>query len=855
MALVANTFEVKGTLGRWSTRYFTLIGSDTTLLLRTYQSEEAATQGRDPQSTRAISRVIDIGDREVARKNRFDLMLVRSNGSVSLAAPDADTKTAWLEAVTQVLGSSSRQLRSGSVPQTDLEVGDAADVAAAADAAAAAAAAIAAAEEDLGEVVVEKYRAAFDASEKDGDGVLNAAELSVLANDQLLHVLDEGEIEDMVAEVDGDGDGGLNFEEFLLAMRTRRWGLAPTAWDADAESSFLQMLNPSVYGGFRVRRTAERDAEVVGVFRWCDLEHNRIRVTEQREVNGDAWYKLHSSMYSALQAHDDYVEHDICEEGWLVSLYPGEVKAMYKNVPFDEPAPRRIERWDPVRVLAGRTEAGLTAELPSEEEAVLEKNVFFIRQDDHDSQPYRLYSYCNHHYYRAHELELIDEAKAGRQKLYSPCKERYEMVRSAFYKMEYSSGASCDWCRRGIAVGQERWFAPECQGDICFKCRPPCTGIPEPHENAPDKVEFHTMDEDGSKITFVIDADNAKLAYCVDDVLRIAAAKLLDQEGPLCNHQHRLEDQGEVPTYRWFCDISGEGCPVSEGSVEQIRRYRCSQCDYDVCAHCYDALVTQCEDNTVIVVGTACGEGGQTSAKIQAPTADDIGRVRALLRNAAGADAGAGNSADDADEALSNSSIPIKIGGLQHMLAPECKCPLSRICADSASMLMEGEVNHSHGDLSENRPEAGAVRCACCRKRSTSEDKPWLRCADCNFDLCPECSTDNVTVRYARHQAAGNIQEWWVFGCCCRRRGGAVISEAIVVAGAAATRPSLVTRAAITVATTSTTIVTTNTTTLLLPPPPSSSFSFRQPQRKWSPQAIQNPLQRVRVRWMPEAYS
>jgi len=957
MALVANNLQVKGTFGRWSTRHFTLVGSDATLLLRTFQSEDAASPGREPQSTRAISGLIDVEDREGSRQDRFDLMLVRGNGSISLAAPDADVKAAWIEAVTQVLGSSARQLRKGSIPQTDLEMGDAGD------AAVAAAAALVAAEEELGDEIVEKYRAAFDAAEQDGDGVLNAAELATLASDQLLHAPDEGEIEDMVAEVDGDGDGGLDFAEFLQAMRTRRWGLAPTepkveavawrnragdtvecgrdgdctskiycgmrkpipgtdgqcgpsngpqcddckaftptnsggrpmapgrnrgcegklycgvrkpiagtdgqcgpsngpqcdecevaqreaegvaAWDQDAESTFLQMLNPSVNDCFRVYRTAEcdvDDAEVVGAFRWRDLEHNRIRVTEEREVGGETWFKLHSSMCGALRAHDDYVEHDLCEEGWLVSLShsvdatdenmrvgavvllvedkaafeaafqntgyvwndsmeiicgtaqmvvekrpgvfglpkcdptstqpvwyypfsviakvvsPGKIQALYRQVSLDEPAPRRAARWDPVCILSGRGYAGLPAELPSEEAEALEKNVFFIRQDDHDSQPYRLFSRDNNHYYHAHELELIDETKAGRQKLFCPCKERHEMVRSAFYKMEYEGGAGCEWCRQGIAVGQERWFCPECQADVCFKCRPPCVGVPEPHEDAPDKVEFHTMDEDGSQITFVVDADNGKLAYCVDGVLKIADAKLLDQEGPLCSQQHCLVDQGEVPTYRWHCDVSGETCTVSRGnkSEDDTRRHRCSRCDYDACANCFDASVHPCEDNTAIVVGTACGEDGQTSAKVQAQTAEDLGRVRALLRATAGA--GTGGSADDADEALPSSSTPVKIGALQDVLAPECKCPLSGICAESASAILEAEVVHSHGDLQENRPEAGAVRCNCCKKRSTSEENPWLRCADCKFDLCPECSADNTTVRYARHQAAEHIQE------------------------------------------------------------------------------------------------
>jgi len=758
MSLVGASLEVKGTFGRWSTRFFTLIGTeDGTLLLRTYVNEEAHDSNRDPQSTRAIAGFSDLEDRDSARPNRFDLTLVRGNGTVSLAAADAETKAAWTTVVVQVLGASSRQTRSDSVPHGDAGAfGAAAD--AAADASAELALLLVEAKAELGTELVEKYRVAFEAAEQDGDGVLNAAELADLASGHLFHVPEEGEIDDMIAAVDTDADGGLDLGEFLQAMRQRRWGEGP-AVELEPEGFFLQMLSPGIpNGGARVRRTADRDDDNrVGVIHWRDYEGNRIRVSEEREVNGEKWYKVHSDSYPTLEAHDDFVEHDRRTEGWLVNIIDDD-GAMYEaHVPLDAPVPRRAERGDHVRVLSGRTAAGL-AERPE----AGEKNAFFIKRDDHDQQPYQLYQRESGHYYYEHEVALIDEATESRAKLLCPGPEHHEMVRCAFYKMEYSGGASCDWCSNGIAVGQERWFCPECQADVCFKCRPPCAGVPNSHPDAPAAVEFHTMDEDGSKTTFVVDAADGKLAYCVDDAMRIAQAEVRDEEGPTCSRGHLLTDRGETPTSYWSCDISGDACTNDRPGL--IGRYRCSQgCDYDACAGCYSAESHACEANTFVVVGTACGCDGQACVKVQAPTAEDVDRVRALAEATASAGAtgsagSAGSSGESGDE-TAPSSAPVPFKGLQARLEPqEFECPLSGIWADSRSSL-DG-IDTSHGPLkSETSHAPGAVSCSCCGKRSAEGDEAWRGCVDCKFNLCPECSSDSTTLRYARHAAKGKIEE------------------------------------------------------------------------------------------------
>jgi hypothetical protein len=329
------------------------------------------------------------------------------------------------------------------------------------------------------------------------------------------------------------------------------------------------------------------------------------------------------------------------------------------------------------------------------------------------------------------------------------------MVRCAFYKMEYSSGAGCDWCGNGIAVGQERWFCPECQADVCFKCRPPCAGVPHSHPDAPAAVEFHTMDEDGSKSTFVVDAADGKLAYCVDDALRIAQAEVREEEVPTCSQGHSLTDLGETRTSYWSCDISGDACTNGDASTG---RYRCSQgCDYDACAGCYSAESHACEEDTFVVVGTACGCDGQACVKVQAPTAEDIDRVRALAK--ATASAGATGSAGSAGDKTAPSSAPVPFRGLQARLEPqEFECPLSGICADSESSL--AGIETSHGPLkSETSHAPGAVSCSCCGKRSAEGDEAWRGCVDCKFNLCSECSSDSTTLRYARHAAKGKIEE------------------------------------------------------------------------------------------------
>ncbi|KUJ20159.1 calmodulin-like protein [Mollisia scopiformis] len=62
-----------------------------------------------------------------------------------------------------------------------------------------------------------EIRAAFTVFDRNGDGVISAAELrEVMAS--IGEKLTDAEVEEIVREVDRDGDGGIDFEEFLQVL-------------------------------------------------------------------------------------------------------------------------------------------------------------------------------------------------------------------------------------------------------------------------------------------------------------------------------------------------------------------------------------------------------------------------------------------------------------------------------------------------------------------------------------------------------------------------------------------------------------------------------------------------------------
>ncbi|GMR33022.1 hypothetical protein PMAYCL1PPCAC_03217 [Pristionchus mayeri] len=66
----------------------------------------------------------------------------------------------------------------------------------------------------------EEIREAFKVYDRDGNGVISAAELRLVMQD-LGEKLSEEEVNAMIAEADIDGDGQVNYEEFVMMMTSK----------------------------------------------------------------------------------------------------------------------------------------------------------------------------------------------------------------------------------------------------------------------------------------------------------------------------------------------------------------------------------------------------------------------------------------------------------------------------------------------------------------------------------------------------------------------------------------------------------------------------------------------------------
>lgn len=69
---------------------------------------------------------------------------------------------------------------------------------------------------------VREFRSAFAFFDKDGDGRITADELSTVIRTSLGQSPTPSELRDMVSEVDADGDGTIEFAEFLALMARNR---------------------------------------------------------------------------------------------------------------------------------------------------------------------------------------------------------------------------------------------------------------------------------------------------------------------------------------------------------------------------------------------------------------------------------------------------------------------------------------------------------------------------------------------------------------------------------------------------------------------------------------------------------
>ncbi|KAJ1679646.1 hypothetical protein EV182_001624 [Spiromyces aspiralis] len=69
----------------------------------------------------------------------------------------------------------------------------------------------------LTEQQIKEYREAFDLFDKDKDGIITAKELGVVMK-SLKHNPTESELQDMINEVDCNGNGAIEFGEFLILL-------------------------------------------------------------------------------------------------------------------------------------------------------------------------------------------------------------------------------------------------------------------------------------------------------------------------------------------------------------------------------------------------------------------------------------------------------------------------------------------------------------------------------------------------------------------------------------------------------------------------------------------------------------
>jgi calmodulin len=74
--------------------------------------------------------------------------------------------------------------------------------------------------DQLTEEQIAEFKEAFSLFDKDGNGFISAAELRhVMTN--LGEKLTDEEVDEMIREADIDGDGQVNYEEFVTMMTTK----------------------------------------------------------------------------------------------------------------------------------------------------------------------------------------------------------------------------------------------------------------------------------------------------------------------------------------------------------------------------------------------------------------------------------------------------------------------------------------------------------------------------------------------------------------------------------------------------------------------------------------------------------
>jgi len=140
--------------------------------------------------------------------------------------------------------------------------------------------------EGLSDERIEEFKEAFRSFDKDNDGLISSAELGVVMR-SLGQDPSRSELNAMIADVDADGDGNINFEEFVRMMAKMMdldvefLGDIFKLFDQDADgylnTSDLRLL---------MRRLGEDvpDEEIMEMIQEADLdEDGKVNLSRQRK--------------------------------------------------------------------------------------------------------------------------------------------------------------------------------------------------------------------------------------------------------------------------------------------------------------------------------------------------------------------------------------------------------------------------------------------------------------------------------------------------------------------------------------------------------------------------------------------
>merc|ERR1712187_564509 len=97
------------------------------------------------------------------------------------------------------------------------------------------AAAMAENDQQLTEEQIAEFKEAFSLFDKDGDGTITTKELGTVIRHVMTNLgekLTDEEVDEMIREADVDGDGQINYEEFVKMMMAKRVGGRQTACPA-----------------------------------------------------------------------------------------------------------------------------------------------------------------------------------------------------------------------------------------------------------------------------------------------------------------------------------------------------------------------------------------------------------------------------------------------------------------------------------------------------------------------------------------------------------------------------------------------------------------------------------------------